>query len=81
MHFSRKTQSLGSGQFGTVFKGTWKRSQKDNGINVAIKILQKGSQEKDKLRFLQEGAVHGQFHHPNVVKLYGMVTIGDPVSY
>ena len=22
----------------------------------------------------------GQFHHPNVVKLHGVVTIGDPVS-
>ena len=23
----------------------------------------------------------GQFHHPNLVKLYGVVTIGYPVSY
>ena len=22
----------------------------------------------------------GQFHHPNVAKLHGVVTIGDPVS-
>ena len=22
----------------------------------------------------------GQFHHPNIVKLYGVVTIGEPVS-
>ena len=22
----------------------------------------------------------GQFHHPNVVKLHGVATIGDPVS-
>lgn len=23
----------------------------------------------------------GQFHHPNVVKLHGVVTMGEPVSY
>ena len=23
----------------------------------------------------------GQFSHPNVVKLYGVVTVGEPVSY
>ena len=22
----------------------------------------------------------GQFHHPNIVKLYGVVTVGQPVS-
>ena len=47
---------------------------------VAIKVLKNGVEEEEKLRFLQEGAINGQFHHPNVVKLLGMVTIGDPVS-
>ena len=46
---------------------------------VAIKILKNDVGEREKLRFLQEGAINGQFHHPNVVKLLGMVTIGEPV--
>lgn len=57
-----------------------KGSLKGGGVDVAIKVLKNGMGEKEKLRFLQEGAVNGQFHHPNVVKLYGMVTIGEPVS-
>jgi ephrin-B len=75
----RQTEYLGSGHFGTVYKGIWKRSSNGSGISVAIKMLKNGT-ESDKLKFLQEGAVNGQFHHPNVVKLYGMVTIGEPVS-
>ena len=37
--------------------------------------------EEEKVRFLQEAAIMGQFSHPNVVKLYGVVTVGEPVSY
>ena len=33
------------------------------------------------MRFLQEAAIMGQFCHPNVVRLYGVVTVGDPVSH
>ena len=36
--------------------------------------------EEEKVRFLQEAAIMGQFSHPNVVKLYGVVTVGEPVS-
>ena len=36
--------------------------------------------EEEKVRFLQEAAIMGQFSHPYVVKLYGVVTMGDPVS-
>ena len=34
----------------------------------------------DQVKFLQEAAIMGQFKHPNVIKLYGMVTVGEPVS-
>lgn len=36
--------------------------------------------ENDKINFLQEAAIMGQFHHPNIVQLYGVVLMGDPVS-
>jgi len=32
------------------------------------------------VKFLQEAAISGQFRHPNVVKLLGVVTVGEPVS-
>ena len=36
--------------------------------------------EDAKVKFLQEAAIMGQFSHSNVVKLHGVVTVGDPVS-
>ena len=47
---------------------------------MAVKTLKPGSTETDKIRFLQEAAINGQFRHPNVVKLIGVVTIDQPVS-
>ena len=47
---------------------------------MAVKTLKPGSSENDRVRFLQEAAIIGQFSHPHVVKLYGVVTVGDPVS-
>ncbi|XP_064406658.1 tyrosine-protein kinase Fes/Fps-like isoform X4 [Halichondria panicea] len=71
------TVHLGSGQFGMVNKGLW---QSPVGVKeVAIKTLKTTSNEEDKVKFLQEAAINGQFQHPNVVKLYGVVTMGDPV--
>ena len=49
-------------------------------IEVAVKTLKEGAGEEDKVKFLQEAAIMGQFSHPNVVKLYGAVTEGEPVS-
>ena len=36
--------------------------------------------EAEEVKFLQEAAINGQFHHPNVVQLCGVVTVGKPVS-
>ena len=71
-------EHLGSGQFGTVEKGVWKYPRGEE--EVAIKLLQSGASDEDRVKFLQEAAIMGQFRHPNVVKLHGVVTLGDPVS-
>ena len=49
-------------------------------MEVAVKQLQPGVTEAEKIRFLQEAAINGQFRHPNVVQLIGVVTTGEPVS-
>ena len=49
-------------------------------IDVAIKTLKEAASMEDKIKFLQEAAIMGQFSHPNVVKLYGVVSKGEPVS-
>ena len=74
----RVSDQLGCGQFGTVMKGVWLLS--GGSKEVAVKVLKEGSSEQDKVRFLQEAAINGQFWHPNVVRLMGVVTVGEPVS-
>ena len=44
-----------------------------------MKTLKSGSGQDDKVKFLQEAAIMGQFLHPNVVKLFGVVISGEPV--
>jgi len=61
-----------------VDKGVWQSPGGD--VEVALKTLNPGAEEVDKVKFLQEAAIMGQFSHPNVVKLYGVITVGEPVS-
>ena len=76
--YNRITGHLGWGQFATVDKGVW--NSPSGTINVAIKTSKDSAAEEEKIKFLQEAPINGQFHHPNVVKLYGVVTVGEPVS-
>ena len=76
--FYRILKALGSGEFGNVSKAQWSISGTMK--EMAVKTLKPGSSENDRIRFLQEAAIMGQFNHPYVVKLYGVVTVGDPVS-
>ena len=73
----RVTGRLGSGQFGMVDKGVWQSPA--GAVEVAVKTLQSSASQKDRVKFLQEAAINGQFRHPNVVKLLGVVTVGEPV--
>ena len=50
-------------------------------IQVAVKSVKSGSNEMEKVKLLQEAAIMGQFSHPNVVRLIGIVTVGEPVSW
>lgn len=67
-----------SGEFGDVCKGRLRVCDSFTQI-VAIKTLKPGSSEKAKLDFLTEASIMGQFNHPNVVKLKGVVTKIEPI--
>ena len=71
-------ERLGSGAFGEVCRGTW--STPYGPLEVAIKMLKEGSSEKDQAKFLQEGAIMGQFKHPHILRMLGAVTVDQPVS-
>ena len=47
---------------------------------VAVKSLKDGVDPHERLLFLQEAAIMGQFRHRNLVRLYGVVTQGEAVS-
>ena len=69
---------LGSGNFGEVSKGEWQCEE--GPVEVAVKTLKSGSSEEEVVRFLQEAAIMGQFRHPNMVQLLGVVTLAERVS-
>ena len=46
-----------------------------------VKIMRPSALDSTQVKFLQEAAIMGQFFHSNVVKLHGVVTVGEPVSY
>ena len=75
----RMEEEIGSGQFGTVYKGVW-LSPAGGEVAVAVKTLKEGSGGEDRVKFLQEATIMGQFKHPNVVTMYGVVTVEEPVS-
>ena len=62
-----------------MYKGVWQSPARGE-VEVAVKTLKEGSGEEDRVKFLQEAAIMGQFKHPNVVEMYGVVTVGEPVS-
>ena len=73
----RTQEALGTGNFGVVLKGLWNTASGPE--PVAVKTL-KINTTSNIIKFLQEAAIMGQFHHPNIIKLHGVVTTGEPVS-
>lgn len=64
---------LGSGEFGEVFRGVMKTRVRGD-VPVAIKTLKLGYSEKQRQDFLSEASIMGQFSHPNIIRLEGVVT-------
>ncbi|NWJ08118.1 EPHA2 protein, partial [Crypturellus undulatus] len=67
---------IGAGEFGEVYKGTLKRGKKE--VPVAIKTLKAGYTEKQRVDFLSEASIMGQFAHHNVICLEGVVSKHKP---
>ncbi|XP_051894994.1 ephrin type-A receptor 8 isoform X2 [Pristis pectinata] len=69
---------IGSGEFGEVCYGRLKLPAKRE-IPVALKTLKAGYTEKQRRDFLSEASIMGQFDHPNIIRLEGVVTRSKPV--
>ncbi len=81
INISRVHGELGSGNFGCVVKCTYNETGIDKQRDVAAKTLKESSETIEKIKFLQEAAIMGQFNHRNVVKLFGVIVSGTPVSF
>ncbi|KAJ8286360.1 hypothetical protein GJAV_G00037770 [Gymnothorax javanicus] len=69
---------IGAGEFGEVCSGPLKLPGKREKL-VAIKTLKAGYTEKQRREFLGEASIMGQFDHPNIIHLEGVVTKSKPV--
>ncbi|XP_056592338.1 ephrin type-A receptor 5 isoform X1 [Triplophysa dalaica] len=69
---------IGAGEFGEVCSGLLRLPGKRE-IPVAIKTLKAGYTEKQRRDFLGEASIMGQFDHPNIIHLNGVVTKSKPV--
>ncbi|XP_073161373.1 ephrin type-A receptor 6 isoform X5 [Lepidochelys kempii] len=69
---------IGAGEFGEVCSGRLKTPGKRE-IPVAIKTLKGGYVDRQRRDFLREASIMGQFDHPNIIRLEGVVTKSRPV--
>jgi serine/threonine protein kinase len=81
----REKESLGSGAFGIVYRGVWSHHEaadSDQMVTeeVAVKTMEGGASEEDRVKFLQEAAIMGQFSHPNIVKILGVIVEQNEVK-
>lgn len=68
-----KQKVIGVGEFGEVFRGVMKIPGRGE-VPVAIKTLKPGYSEKQRQDFLSEATIMGQFSHPNIIHLEGVIT-------
>lgn len=69
---------IGAGEFGEVCSGRIRLPGKRE-FPVAIKTLKAGYTDKQRRDFLGEASIMGQFDHPNIIHLEGVVTKSKPV--
>ncbi|KAJ7418612.1 Ephrin type-A receptor 1 [Pitangus sulphuratus] len=69
---------IGEGEFGEVYRGSLRLPGKER-IVVAIKTLKSTYSDSQWWNFLREATIMGQFNHPNIVRLEGVVTKRRPM--
>jgi serine/threonine-protein kinase len=67
----RLSQFLGEGGMGEVFRGVHERTQR----TVAVKILSSVVGARELARFYHEARVLSTLEHPNIVKLFELITL------
>ncbi|KAM9651286.1 ephrin type-A receptor 1 isoform 1-T1 [Trichechus inunguis] len=69
---------IGEGEFGEVYRGSLQLPSQDC-RTVAIKTLKDTSPDGQWWNFLREATIMGQFKHPHILRLEGVVTKRKPI--
>uniref|UniRef100_G3N862 receptor protein-tyrosine kinase n=1 Tax=Gasterosteus aculeatus aculeatus TaxID=481459 RepID=G3N862_GASAC len=76
--FVKIEEVIGAGEFGEVCRGRLRVPGRQENY-VAIKTLKGGYTDKQRRDFLSEASIMGQFQHPNIIHLEGVITTSCPV--
>uniref|UniRef100_A0A674MMD0 Receptor protein-tyrosine kinase n=1 Tax=Takifugu rubripes TaxID=31033 RepID=A0A674MMD0_TAKRU len=68
----KRVKVLGSGAFGTVYKGIWVPEGEKVKIPVAVKILNEATGPKANVEFMDEALIMASMEHPHLVRLLGV---------
>ncbi|XP_076788169.1 receptor tyrosine-protein kinase erbB-4 [Arvicanthis niloticus] len=68
----KRVKVLGSGAFGTVYKGIWVPEGETVKIPVAIKLLNETTGPKANVEFMDEALIMASMDHPHLVRLLGV---------
>ncbi|KAI6193021.1 Tyrosine-protein kinase [Aphelenchoides besseyi] len=71
-------RTIGSGNFGTVYRGRLK--QKRQNLDVAVKIASFNLTKAKIKELMREARLMRKLNHPNVVKLYGVALDKEPLQ-
>lgn len=71
-----RLRELGQGSFGMVYEGIMKKNGED--VACAIKTVNENATDRERINFLKEASVMKAFHTYHVVRLFGVVSIGEP---
>ena len=74
----RLTEPIGTGATGAV----WRAVDVERGVEVAVKLLHDELMRQPKAitRFLQERSILQMLHHPNIVRVHDLLTVGDSLG-
>ena len=64
------------GAFGSVHLAEWSFRVSCAPVEVAVKCLKDGADEKAEKDFLAEARIMAEFDHPNIIRLFGVVDDG-----
>lgn len=64
-----------------MHKGLWTHSELEphDITEVAVKLLKNTANETEKIQFLQEAAIMGQFDHPYIIQIFGILATNGKV--